>query len=189
MTIASSKTYENSVNTAPHPAGYCVSYTPSASAVFDRPSRWLMITDTTAKIVNLRLGGVKVTKPAAIAGIAGDISMATGGVLNSTLGTKFNSIVVNDTVVVSGFSNPTNNGTFQVTVQSGTSLTLRVPGSVLAPNTVVETPSGTAANVQGPNVGSQHTISFTALAGVMYPICADQLLAATTTAAGVLAFY
>lgn len=190
MTIQADKTYAGVNNTSPHPAGYCVSYAPSDSAVFNRPSRWLMITDAAAKIINVRLAGIVVSTPAAIVGVSGDISMAANGVITSTTGGKFTSLLASDVVVLSGFTNPENNGTFKIlTKTSATSLILATSGATVASYTIAETPTGANAKVQGPPTGVQHVVSFTANPGVMYPICADQLKAATTTAAGVLAFY
>lgn len=189
MTLAASKTYENAVNTAPHPAGFGPTLVPSDSVAFAKPTRWVMITDITAKAVTLRLAGARISTPAALVGAAGDISAAAGGVFTSTTGGKFSSIKVNDTVVTKGFANAANNGTWQVTVATGTSLTVVAPGSTLAPNTVAETPAGTAASIQGPQTAAQDSVTFTANPGVMYPICADKLMATGTAAASIIGFY
>ena len=200
MTLSASKTYEHLPQTAPNPAGFCVSYSPNKSAVFARSSRWIMITDTSAKIVNLRLAGVANSPASPLVGVSGDVSMAANGVLSSTTSSKFSTLNAGDPVTISGFTNMQNNGLFVVGPSpTGTSLTLMVPGTMkitgstlsggTPADTVAETPAGAAASIQGPPISAQDTISFTALAGVMYPICADMLLATTTTAAGVLAFY
>lgn len=188
MTLVSDKTYKSDNNVAPHPAGFAEVYTPSDATVFTKPSRWLMITDITAKLVSLRLGGVnKSFTP--ISGAAGDISAAAGGVYTSPTASKFSSLQVNDAVTISGFANANNNGTFKVMANTGTQLTVKAPGSILAPNTVAETPAGTAVKIQGPPVTTQQTVVFTANPGVMYPICADQLLVTGgTTAASVICF-
>lgn len=188
-TIASSKSYENAVNTAPYPAPYAQTATPSDTVPLTKASRWIMITDLAAKAVKLRLGGVHVAAPAAIVGVSGDITMAANGALTSGTGGKFSSIKVNDIVKVSGFTNAVNNGTFKVTAATGTALTLVFPGSSLPLYTVAETPTGALATVQGPNVGTQDTVTFTALPGVMYPICADLVFATGTAATSVIAFY
>lgn len=189
MNLAVSKTYENIVSTAPHPAGFGPTLTPSDSVVFAKPTRWVMITDITAKAITLRLAGARISTPAALVGVAGDISAAAGGVYNSTTGGKFSSLKVNDVVVVKGFANAANNGTWKVTVATGTSITVVAPGSTLAPNTVAETPAGAAVAIQGPQLAAQDTVVFTALPGVMYPICADKLLATGTAAASIIGFY
>jgi hypothetical protein len=188
MTLIADKTYREIDNTAPHPAGFGPTLTPSDATVVV-PTRWVMITDLVAKAISLRLAGARYPTPAAIVGVAGDISAAAGGVYNSSTGGKFSSLKVNDTVVIKGFANANNNGTFQVTVATGTSITVVAPGSTLAPGTIAETPAGTAATIQGPKLATQDTVTFTALPGVMYPICADKVLATGTAATSVIGFY
>jgi hypothetical protein len=188
-TFATDKSYANTVNSAPHPAAYCQTVVPSGTITLRRPSRWLMISDLTAKAVQLVLAGAVRATPAALVAVAGDISAAVGGVYNSTTGGKFSTLNVNDTVVIKGFANANNNGQFQVKAATGTSITVTAFGSTLAPGTIAETPAGTAVTIQGPDTQTPDGVTLTLNPGVMYPICAAQIIAAGTTAASVLAFY
>lgn len=190
-TFATDKTYGNLSNTAPTPAGYCQTVTPSGSTVIPlrRPSRWLMISDATAKAVSVVLAGVVRATPAAVVGVSGDISAAVGGVYTSTTGGKFSTIHVNDIIVVKGFTNASNNGTWKVTAATGTSLTVVADGSVLVPNTVAETPAAAAVSIQAPDTETPDTVVLTLNPGVMYPICAAALNSTGTTAASVFNFY
>lgn len=190
-TVATDKSYANAVNAAPHPAAYCQTITPSGSTVFTlrRPSRWLMISDATAKAVSLVLAGTVRATPAAIVGVSGDISAAAGGVFTSTTGGKFSTVKVNDQIVIKGFVNATNNGQFKVLLASGTSLTVTTSGGSLAPDTVAETPAAAAVTIQAPDTQTPDSVVMTLNPGVMYPICAAQVNSTGTTAASVFALY
>lgn len=173
MTLTVDKDYKTQPNT--HPPAFAQSVTPqTAGAVVYAPSTRGLIFDQSGT-VSLRMAGVKNAVPAAIVGVSADISMAANGVLTSTTGGKFNSLLVNDVVVVSGFANPNNNGTFRIAVKtSGTSLTLKFPGDANTLATVAETPAGATATVQGPRTSVQTTVTVTVLAGAFYPLCVDE---------------
>lgn len=191
-TFTTDKTYGNVANTGPHPAGYCQTITPAGATVFPlrRPSRWLMISDATAKAVSMVLAGAVRATPAAIVGLAGDISAAAGGVFTSTTAGKFSSLNVNDIIVVKGFANAANNGTWKVTVSvTGTSITVVADGSTLVPNTVAETPALAAVTLQAPDTYTPDSVVMTLNPGVMYPICAAKINSTGTTAASVFALY
>ena len=84
----------------------------------------------------------------AIVGIGGDISTTVAATpaanLTSTLAGKFTGVVAGQWLKLSGFTNPGNNGFFQVTtVISNQSL------SVTPTPAAAETPAGTAANISG----------------------------------------
>lgn len=193
--VAVSKTYEHLPSTSPHPAGFGPTVTPSDTVVFKRATRWVMITDLSAKAVSLRLAGVYRTITP-IVGSSGDMAMGTGGVLVSTTASKFASLTAGDAVQLSGFQS--NNGLYVVgsVTNSNKTLNLKVPGTLnpdfsggTAANTTVETPTGSNAVVTGPPIPTQDTITFTALPGVMYPICADMLFATATAATSIIAFH
>lgn len=189
MTVTADKSWRGVNGTSPYPADHCLTVTPNDGTVI-KPSRWLMISDTTAKAVAIRLAGGHLALPSPIVGVSGDMAMAASGVLTSTTAGKFTSLNANDVVILSGFTNPENNGTFKIlTKTSATSITLATVGATVASYTVAETPTGANASLQGPQVNTQDTMTFTAQPGVMYPIAADIIKATGTAAATVFALY
>lgn len=63
------------------------------------------------------------TAPIAITGVAGDISTTGTGLTSATPG-KFSGLTAGDNVLLTGFTNPGNNGIFHVTAATGTTATL-----------------------------------------------------------------
>lgn len=196
---AASKDYRHLPNVAPFPAAFCQTATPSGADVpVSPPSRWIMITDTSAKVVEATLAGRHI-EPNTIVGVSGDLTMAALGVLTSTTAGKFASLGLGQRVATAGFTNQQNNGLFVVGPGSTTTqLNLVAPGTTSVSgstvtggtpaDTAAETPSGAAASVTGPSVSTQDTVQFTAQPGVMYPISVDAILHTNTTATSVLCF-
>jgi hypothetical protein len=197
---AADKSYRQMPNVAPYPAAFCqVANASSADAPVSPPSRWIMISDTAAKVVEATLAGRHI-EPNVITETLADLTMAADGVLTSTTSGKFASLGLGQPVQLKGFTNQQNNGLFIVGPGSTTTqLNLMAPGTTVVDGssvtggtpayTVAENPTGGAASITGPDVSTQDTITFTALPGVMYPISVDAILHSATTAATVLCFW
>ena len=196
---AADKSYKDFHNVAPFPAAFCQTATLAGADIPVLPiSRWITISDATAKVIEATLAGRHI-EPNVIVGVAADIAMATSGQLTSTTSGKFTSLGLGQLVKVSGFSNRQNNGLFVVGPGSTDELlNLVVPGTTVVngstvtggtnPTTVAETPLLALATITGPSLSTQDTITFTAQPGVMYPISIDAVLHASTTATKVLCF-